>query len=69
MAMEALRVRIPVVADGDTGHGNFNNVRRFVRKLGERGVGGVCIEDKLFPKANSFIGDERLYTTRWKRKR
>lgn len=48
---------LPILVDGDTGHGNFNNVRRFVRKLGERGIGGVCIEDKLFPKANSFIGE------------
>ena len=48
---------LPILVDGDTGHGNFNNVRRFVRKLGERGVGGVCIEDKLFPKANSFVGE------------
>ncbi len=49
--------RLPILVDGDTGHGNFNNVRRFVRKLGERGLAGVCIEDKLFPKTNSFIGE------------
>ena len=49
--------RLPILVDGDTGHGNFNNMRRFTRKLGERGVGGVCIEDKLFPKANSFVGE------------
>ncbi len=48
---------LPILVDGDTGHGNFNNMRRFTRKLGERGVGGVCIEDKLFPKANSFVGE------------
>ena len=48
---------IPILVDGDTGFGNFNNVRRLVRKLCERGVAGVCIEDKLFPKTNSFIGD------------
>jgi phosphoenolpyruvate phosphomutase len=48
---------IPILVDGDTGYGNFNNVRRLVRKLGERGVAGVCIEDKLFPKTNSFIGE------------
>ena len=48
---------LPILVDGDTGHGNFNNVRRFVRKLGERGIAGVCIEDKLFPKTNSFIGE------------
>ena len=50
-------VDIPILVDGDTGHGNFNNVRRFVRKLCERGIAGVCIEDKLFPKTNSFIGE------------
>jgi phosphoenolpyruvate phosphomutase len=43
--------------DGDTGYGNFNNMRRLVRKLCQRGVAGVCIEDKLFPKTNSFIGE------------
>ena len=48
---------LPILVDGDTGHGNFNNMRRFTRKLGERGIGGVCIEDKLFPKANSFVGE------------
>jgi phosphoenolpyruvate phosphomutase len=48
---------LPILVDGDTGHGNFNNVRRFVRKLCERGLAGVCLEDKLFPKTNSFIGD------------
>ena len=25
--------RIPILLDGDTGYGNFNNVRRLVRKL------------------------------------
>jgi phosphoenolpyruvate phosphomutase len=48
---------LPILVDGDTGHGNFNNARRFVRKLCERGLAGVCIEDKLFPKTNSFIGE------------
>jgi phosphoenolpyruvate phosphomutase len=50
---------LPILVDGDTGYGNFNNVRRFVRKLGERGIAGVCIEDKLFPKANSFVGEHQ----------
>ena len=50
---------IPILLDGDTGHGNFNNARRFVRKVVQRGVAGICIEDKLFPKTNSFIRGER----------
>lgn len=49
--------RIPILVDGDTGYGNFNNMRRLVAKLCQRGIAGVCIEDKLFPKTNSFIGD------------
>lgn len=50
---------IPILLDGDTGYGNFNNLRRLVRKLEQRGVAGVCIEDKLFPKTNSFLSGER----------
>lgn len=42
--------------DGDTGFGNYNNARRLVRKLEERGIAGVCFEDKVFPKRNS-LGD------------
>jgi phosphoenolpyruvate phosphomutase len=49
---------IPILLDGDTGYGNFNNMRRLVLKLEQRGIAGVCIEDKLFPKTNSFIGGE-----------
>src|SRR3990172_9536569 len=48
---------IPILVDGDTGYGNFNNVRRLVKKLCQRQIAGVCIEDKLFPKTNSFIGE------------
>jgi phosphoenolpyruvate phosphomutase len=52
--------RIPILLDGDTGYGNFNSMRRLVKKLEQRGVAGVCIEDKIFPKTNSFIrGDQQ----------
>lgn len=47
----------PIMVDGDTGFGNFNNARRLVRKLCERGIAAVCLEDKLFPKTNSFVGE------------
>jgi phosphoenolpyruvate phosphomutase len=50
---------LPILLDGDTGYGNFNNVRRLVRKLEQRGIAGVCIEDKQFPKTNSFLNSER----------
>ncbi|WP_022972522.1 isocitrate lyase/phosphoenolpyruvate mutase family protein, partial [Xanthomonas maliensis] len=37
----------------------FNSVRRLVQKLCQRNVAGVCLEDKMFPKTNSFIGDDQ----------
>lgn len=46
---------IPILLDGDTGYGNFNNARRLVKKLEQRHIAGVCIEDKCFPKTNSFL--------------
>jgi phosphoenolpyruvate phosphomutase len=50
---------LPILLDGDTGYGNFNNARRLVRKLEQRSIAGVCFEDKLFPKTNSFIDGTR----------
>ena len=50
---------VPILLDGDTGYGNWNNVRRLVKKLEQRGVAALCIEDKLFPKANSFLAGEQ----------
>jgi len=49
---------IPILVDADTGYGNFNNVRRLVKKLEQRNISAMCIEDKLFPKTNSFIRGE-----------
>lgn len=50
---------VPILLDADSGYGNFNNVRRLVRKSEARGIAAVCIEDKLFPKKNSFLDSER----------
>ena len=50
---------IPILLDGDTGYGNFNNLRRLVKKLEQRDIAGVCIEDKLFPKTNSFLSERQ----------
>ena len=48
---------LPVLVDGDSGFGNFNNARLLARKLLQRGAAGVALEDKGFPKMNSFVGD------------
>ncbi|MBI1734059.1 MAG: phosphoenolpyruvate mutase [Candidatus Rokubacteria bacterium] len=59
VAFMADATSIPILLDGDTGYGNFNNMRRLVRKLEQVGVAGVTIEDKHFPKTNSFLRSDR----------
>ena len=46
---------LPVVADCDTGYGNVNNVIYMIEKYEKAGIAAICMEDKLFPKVNSFI--------------
>src|SRR5499427_805211 len=46
----AQRVAIPVVADGDTGHGDLHNVVRTVREFEAAGAAGVLLEDQVTPK-------------------
>lgn len=43
-------VRIPVMADIDTGGGNAINAAAITERLIEMGVAGVNIEDQVFPK-------------------
>ena len=43
-------VRIPVIADGDTGFGNALNVQRTVRAYEAAGLAGIQLEDQTFPK-------------------
>ena len=48
---------IPVIADCDTGYGGPNNVAHLVKKFENAGIGGICMEDKIFPKENSLFKD------------
>ena len=43
-------VNIPVIVDGDTGHGGVLNVMRMVRELIGIGASGVIFEDQTWPK-------------------
>ena len=52
-------VSIPIIADGDTGYGNANNVIYAVKKFEEAGIVGMSIEDKKFPKDNSLLEEGR----------
>lgn len=49
-----LCVDIPVIADCDTGFGGPLNAAYTVQRYERAGIAAVCIEDKLFPKINSF---------------
>ena len=54
----AVRIRrssgLPVIADVDSGFGDNNVIRRMVRLYESAGIDAVCIEDKQYPKRNSF---------------
>ena len=47
----------PMIVDGDTG-GDSDNFRFLVKRLERLGVSAVIIEDKVFPKRNSFGGTD-----------
>ncbi|WP_051829846.1 MULTISPECIES: isocitrate lyase/phosphoenolpyruvate mutase family protein [Streptomyces] len=48
-------VDVPLVADCDAGYGNALNVMHMIRRYERAGVAAVSIEDKVFPKVNSFV--------------
>lgn len=50
-------VNIPVLVDCDTMYGDFNTARTALQLFERSGVGGVVIEDKVFPKKNSFLNN------------
>ncbi|MCX4763943.1 isocitrate lyase/phosphoenolpyruvate mutase family protein [Streptomyces sp. NBC_01275] len=60
----AAAVDVPVVADCDAGYGNAHNVMNMIRRYEAAGISAVSIEDKRFPKVNSFIpGRQELAPT------
>jgi phosphoenolpyruvate phosphomutase len=48
-------VSLPVVADCDTGFGGILNAAFTMMRYESAGIAAVCIEDKVFPKRNSFV--------------
>jgi 2-methylisocitrate lyase-like PEP mutase family enzyme len=53
-------VNVPVIADGDDGYGNHNNVVRLIRELERGGLAGVHIEDQVFPKRCGHMAGKRI---------
>jgi phosphoenolpyruvate phosphomutase len=52
-------LRVPVVADCDSGYGNNLNMAHMVHEYEGAGITAVCVEDKLYPKMNSFAAGEQ----------
>ena len=50
---------IPIIADCDTGFGGPSNVSHMIKKYEKAGIAAVCIEDKTFPKQNSFLENSK----------
>ena len=53
-------VKIPVIADADTGYGNAVNVVRTVRDFESAGVAGIHIEDQVAPKRCGHVAGKTL---------
>ena len=60
-----------MIVDGDTG-GDEDNFRFLIKRLENQGVSAVIVEDKVFPKRNSFGGTASREIKRqirfWKRR-
>ncbi|MBI1312521.1 carboxyvinyl-carboxyphosphonate phosphorylmutase [bacterium] len=56
------RLTVPLIADGDTGHGNLHNVARTVREFEQAGASGMLIEDQVSPKRCGHFAGKQVVT-------
>ncbi|WP_421990212.1 isocitrate lyase/PEP mutase family protein [Roseococcus sp.] len=56
----ARSVKVPVIADADTGYGNELNVTRTVREYERAGLAGMHLEDQVFPKKCGHLDDKEV---------
>ena len=54
------RVSIPVIADGDTGHGDLPQVQRTVELFESAGAAGILLEDQVMPKRCGHFADKHV---------
>lgn len=50
MRRMSARLSVPLIADGDTGHGDLHNVARTVQTFAQAGASGIILEDQVSPK-------------------
>lgn len=56
------RVSVPLIADGDTGHGDLIHVQRTVREFERAGAAGIILEDQSAPKRCGHFAGKSLVT-------
>jgi phosphoenolpyruvate phosphomutase len=49
---------LPLLVDADNGYGSDELAARSAYEFARSGAAGVCLEDKVFPKRNSFYEDD-----------
>src|SRR5437870_7526454 len=59
----AARVSIPVIADGDTGHGDLHNVQRTIEAFEAAGAAGILLEDQVMPKRCGHFANKQVIPT------
>jgi len=57
------RLTIPIIADGDTGHGDLPNVRHTVRTFEAAGAAGIILEDQVMPKRCGHFARKQVIPT------
>ena len=59
----ASRLTIPIIADGDTGHGDLHNVERTVELFESAGASGMLLEDQVMPKRCGHFTNKQVIPT------
>jgi carboxyvinyl-carboxyphosphonate phosphorylmutase len=60
----ARALRVPLLADGDTGYGNVLNVRRTVQEFEQAGAAAIQLEDQEMPKKCGHTEGRRVIEAR-----
>jgi len=51
---------LPIIADADTGYGNYSNVYRTVRGYERAGAAALHLEDQVWPKRCGYMADKQV---------
>lgn len=51
---------IPIIADADTGYGNYSNVMRTVQEYEKAGASALHLEDQIWPKRCGYLADKQV---------